>query len=399
MGKNRTIYKYVLILLFTLILTSIQASAISANARISPVQGMAPLMVRFLDLSEGSPIEWHWDFGDGYTGDGPQTIHTYLSPGSYSVKLLVLDAAGDSDTAVFNQVVRVSANPLIPSIPVTAPSFSADFTGGPQSGPVPLEVDFSDLSKGEPTQWTWDFGDGSSSHEKNPIHTYQDPGTYRVVLKISRDSSSAMKERNNYITVSEGGLPVLMSAVPTTPDTVLMYQGEKTTPVVARQDNGTTSQKIPGTGCEDLVIESNPGIVSTGEFFNVTISGTPFGKVLVWISRVPDSQITGTAIGPVISDAEMLSDPQSGPYTIGSSVPDSSTSRTILDLIPENQSEDHTGYYGIAALDKTGKGEVSFRSDPGSDGNYSVHALSGEKLALPACISQTRITILPPAGG
>ncbi|MDD1723658.1 MAG: PKD domain-containing protein [Methanospirillum sp.] len=381
-------------------MTGIQASAISANARISPAQGTAPLMVRFSDMSEGSPVEWHWDFGDGHTGDGPQTMHTYLSPGSYSVKLLVLDAAGNSDSILLDQVIMVSANPLMPSIPVTIPSFSADFTGGPQSGFLPLEVHFSDLSKGEPSQWNWDFGDGSISHEKNPIHTYQHPGTYSVVLKISRDTSSAMKERKNYVTVSEDNPPARVTAEPTTPDVAMAYQGGKSVPVTPRQDNETSARlTTQDVGCEDLFMESDPGMISPGEPFIVAISGTPFEKVLVWISRVPDSPMTGRATGPVISDTDMLSDPQSGPYTIGSSIPDSSTGRTILDLIPENKSEHHIRYYGIIALDNTGKREVSFTSDPGSEGNYSVHSVSGDNLDLPVCISQTGITILSPAGG
>ena len=72
--------------------------------------------------------------------------------------------------------------------PVTA------FTASPTAGLAPLTVQFTDLSGGRPTSWHWDFGDGTSSTEQNPTHTYASPGTYTVTLTVTNahgtDSSS-----------------------------------------------------------------------------------------------------------------------------------------------------------------------------------------------------------------
>jgi len=59
----------------------------------------------------------------------------------------------------------------------------ADFIARPTSGPAPLTVEFSDLSTGNPSGWSWDFGDGKNSNEVNPSHIYYE-GTYTVHLQI-----------------------------------------------------------------------------------------------------------------------------------------------------------------------------------------------------------------------
>ena len=58
----------------------------------------------------------------------------------------------------------------------------AEFSGSPTNGVVPLTVDFTDLSSGDPTSWYWEFGDGESSYERNPTHTYDTVGKYTVSL-------------------------------------------------------------------------------------------------------------------------------------------------------------------------------------------------------------------------
>ncbi len=61
----------------------------------------------------------------------------------------------------------------------------ASFTATPPTGPAPLDVQFSSSpSTGDITTYTWDFGDGSTSHSANPLHTYSSNGAYTVTLKI-----------------------------------------------------------------------------------------------------------------------------------------------------------------------------------------------------------------------
>jgi hypothetical protein len=59
---------------------------------------------------------------------------------------------------------------------------AVDFAGSPLSGPAALAVQFTALSPGPLPPVVWDFGDGGSSTEPNPLHVYQVPGTYTVTL-------------------------------------------------------------------------------------------------------------------------------------------------------------------------------------------------------------------------
>lgn len=65
-----------------------------------------------------------------------------------------------------------------------ATSLTADFTATPTNGVVPLAVNFTDASAGMVTNWLWDFGDGGTSTDANPTHTYNAMGSYTVSLTV-----------------------------------------------------------------------------------------------------------------------------------------------------------------------------------------------------------------------
>jgi len=74
--------------------------------------------------------------------------------------------------------------------------FSADVT----AGVAPLTVRFTDESTGEPASWSWKFGDGGTSAERNPTHTYTTPGNYTVAL--SANGGKMVCTKSNYIKVT-----------------------------------------------------------------------------------------------------------------------------------------------------------------------------------------------------
>ena len=62
---------------------------------------------------------------------------------------------------------------------------------------------FTDTSTGKPTEWTWDFGDGSvDTISQNPSHSYTTAGTYTVTLTVKNANGSSNKvTKKNYIRV------------------------------------------------------------------------------------------------------------------------------------------------------------------------------------------------------
>ncbi len=82
----------------------------------------------------------------------------------------------------------------------------ADFGGAPRSGQAPLAVQFSDLSTGPVSAWTWDFGDGNGSSASAPSHTYAASGAYDVRLTVrGTDGSSDTKTVPAFVSVTTGG--------------------------------------------------------------------------------------------------------------------------------------------------------------------------------------------------
>jgi|WetSurMetagenome_2_1015567.scaffolds.fasta_scaffold184967_2 PKD repeat protein len=153
-----------------------------------PTMGFAPLAVQFTDTSQNQPASWRWNFDDGSESGWQNPAHTYASGGQYTISFAACNGAGcDSLTAA-------------DYISVYAPDFSAV----PASGTAPLTVTFNDTGTGcpEPTAWYWDFGDGTTSTARNPIHLYKKPDTYSVKFWIAGQAGTAWVNRSAVVTVT-----------------------------------------------------------------------------------------------------------------------------------------------------------------------------------------------------
>jgi len=160
-----------------IIVTKLPEASFTVNA----TSGIEPTTIRFTDTSTGvpNPNSWSWNFGDGApwfnTTDQSKKnpVHTYLSSGVYSVQLIISNGIGSSSVTK-------------PSLITIGSQTKAQFEFSPMEGDVPLMIQFTDTSYGNPISYAWNFGDGrtSVSNEKNPVHTYTRPDNYTVTLTI-----------------------------------------------------------------------------------------------------------------------------------------------------------------------------------------------------------------------
>ncbi len=149
--------------------------------------GAEPFTVTFYNqtTSNDGITSYVWDFGDGSTTTmttADSVEHTYPLEGSYTVTLTVSEADGDSDTAS----VLITAQDAEPDV---------DFTVSPASGVVPLTVTFTDRSTvydDSSITYGWTFGDGETSTQQNPSHTYILVGTYSVSLTVTDGDGSSI---------------------------------------------------------------------------------------------------------------------------------------------------------------------------------------------------------------
>ena len=160
-----------------------------AGFSVNITEGPAPLIVEFSDTSPGSPTHWRWDFGDGSYDTHPNTTHTFSSAGVYSTRLTSGNPFCRSTSAV--QTISVGT----PHV-----NFSATHT----EGLVPLTVAFSGTATGSPSGWLWEFGDGATSTQQNPVYTYTSSGIYTVNLSATNLFGTGMESKAGYITVKNG---------------------------------------------------------------------------------------------------------------------------------------------------------------------------------------------------
>ncbi len=149
---------------------------LSSLMRAEPPSGPAPLHVTFsLDTQIAPGQNLTWDFGTGGTTLAHTPRHGFEEPGTHPVKVALTDADG----TLLGQGQR--------DIEVTRPPLEPRFKALPTTGTAPLEVRFEDntvCAAGELLSRQWHFGDGHSSHRKNPTHRYKQPGAYAVSLTV-----------------------------------------------------------------------------------------------------------------------------------------------------------------------------------------------------------------------
>jgi parallel beta-helix repeat protein/predicted outer membrane repeat protein len=126
----------------------------------------------------------------------------------------------------------------------------ANFDAEPTSGERPLTVEFTDLSTGSITSWSWDFGDGETSFLQHPVHTYDDSGTFSVSLTVSGPYGSDDTTMIDLIHVVEPPIMRLMVV----PDSTAFPRGGELGFYVTATNN--TSETICVDGWTDVTLPS-----------------------------------------------------------------------------------------------------------------------------------------------
>lgn len=136
-----------------------------------PVEGCWPLVVEFKNNSKyADPNTYYWDFGDGEgyaTSENP--TYTYYKPGEYTVTLSASNPSGEVISTSY-AIVTVFGRPRI------------DFELRDEVVYVPDDPLYVANHTRGATSYLWDFGDGTTYTEAEPVHEYQEPGVYTITL-------------------------------------------------------------------------------------------------------------------------------------------------------------------------------------------------------------------------
>lgn len=197
--KNLVInYRLCGLLFFLFGCYSVGHAQLKADFSATVTSGCAPLIVQFNDVSSGgtpSSYTWNWDLGNGITSTLKNPGALYNKPGTYTVKLIVKDGAGNEGSMTKTGYITVHAKPVV------------DFDVNPQGGCSPLPVlftDKTDSSQGRITAWAWDFGDGQPATVKNPLHTYTTTGSFDVTLTATNEYGCSNFKQQQAVVIVNG---------------------------------------------------------------------------------------------------------------------------------------------------------------------------------------------------
>lgn len=192
-----------------------------------------------------NPATYDWNFGDGTTGTGITATHAYTSDNLYTVTLTVTDLNG-CDSSIQHQIrvqhptAGFSDSVLLIGCGVTNMQYTDNSTGLSLTG------------------WQWDFGDGASASQQNPMHTYTVPGAYNVTLITTNSAGCTDTISNNVIVPGPTGT---FSFTPSTgcPPLTATFTAVSTTAISYTWDFGdgtvitTANPVIQHTYTQDIV--------------------------------------------------------------------------------------------------------------------------------------------------
>ncbi|MBE0676870.1 MAG: PKD domain-containing protein, partial [Bacteroidales bacterium] len=157
---------------------------IHAEYSLDEFRGCAPFEVELQNASEGAISTYNWDWGDGSLpslSSDSIILHTYNNTGlaetKHNLVLVVSNIDGCTDT--MQRQVTV--------LPEVQSQFTQDVTEGCNE----LTVIFTNQSSPSATSFLWEFGDGSSSHEANPIHTFFNKGLNDTIYTVKLIATTA----------------------------------------------------------------------------------------------------------------------------------------------------------------------------------------------------------------
>ena len=176
-----------------------RVAEVQTDFEITNVQGCNTLAVDFKDLSSvySSVI---WDFGDGNTSFLNNPTHIYINEGLYDVTLFSVSIDGCMDTLKREEYIQFK----YPDV---------DFEISDNKICNNTEVSFIDSSKGMSLVYHWDFGDGTTSSDKNPVHIYNNTGVYPLTLIVTDTFGCSSIDNSSFIEVQEVEADFVSSSV------------------------------------------------------------------------------------------------------------------------------------------------------------------------------------------
>jgi PKD repeat protein len=273
----------------------------NANFMMEPLEG-TPYGVIFTAAPQPEGTTYAWFLDDEAVANTPTFNYTFAGAGNYAICLTITQPNGCTNTQCHN--INFEGDP-------NGGECNANF--GKQIMPdTPLTAQFNPTAQPEGTTYSWDFGDGTTSDQINPIHTFGSPNqTYQVCLTITQPNGCTNTQCHNinfegdpnggecnanFMMEPLEGTPygVIFTAAPqpegttyawflddeavaNTPTFNYTFAGAGNYPIclTITQPNGCTN-----TQCHNINFEGDPnGGECNANFMMEPLEGTPYGVI------------------------------------------------------------------------------------------------------------------------
>lgn len=237
-----------------------------ADFSVNPSSPVALATANFGDTSAAgsAPIlQWFWDFGDGTTSRQQNPAHVFDDGGNYNVSLSVTSAHGSNTVSKVVTVQTIA--PIASFSPSNVNPFvleEVSFTNNSIEGSAPI------------TQYIWEFGDGASSVEENPTHSYNSAGEFTVRLTVV--SAHGSHTASTRLQVSFMPPTAGFTATPRTPSVGEAVQFmDASTPGTAAVNQWLWDFGDPASGSDNASAAQNPThTYNAPGFYSVTLTVT-----------------------------------------------------------------------------------------------------------------------------
>jgi PKD repeat protein len=344
---------------FTLSAPIVVSNPVAAFSVAGNTTGCLSLPVQFQNNSTGAAT-YLWDFGDLTTDTTPNPLHTYSSPGVYTVTLTA-SAGGCSNIKTQTNLITII-------------SPQCNFTFSTNTLCLPITATFTDLSPSA-VSWFWDFGDGGTSTLKNPVHTFTIPPTGQISLTITDvNGCTETRSKTNISYYAAAGISSVSN-------------GCKPLPVLFTDQSAQSTAWYWSFGDGDTSTAPNPvHIYSNDGLYDVTLVATfPggcidtafYGSMITVNTPVADFVApAATGCSPVtLSFSNLSSDAVSFLWDFGDGSTSTTVNPTHIYNIP--------GFYDITliAINASGCSDTMFKpayiAIPGAYSNFGISSTMG----------------------
>jgi gliding motility-associated-like protein len=259
----------------------------------------------FTDQSTASAgpaiVKWTWNFGDGtpqiVAANGNTQSHMFTSFGSYTASLLVETSSG-CKSLLSSQQISITPKPFA--------NFS--FNGACLPNGTTQFTDQSSVAVGSISQWSWNFGDGNTSTQQNPVHNYSSTGPFNVKLTVTSNNGCSDDSMKIMDKVYAQPLAAFSAPAEVCNGSTINFTDQSTAPnstlkqwlwdfgdgTTSTQQNPTKIYATPNTYSVKLTVTSAVGCSSAIATKNIVVNTLPTANFNLSATNCINQNITFT---------------------------------------------------------------------------------------------------------